>query len=64
MNRLFTRAYLPEAKDALAADRLLSSVPAERRGSLIAQRESDGSLLFDIRLQGAGETVFLDFARG
>ena len=62
MNRLFTRAYLPGDEAALAADRLLSSVPAHRRGTLVAQREADGSLRFDIRLQGADETVFLDFS--
>lgn len=61
MNRLFTRIYLPEDTEALAADRFLSSIEEERRGTLIAQRDADGGLRFDIRLQGDGETVFLDF---
>ena len=61
MNRLFTRIYLPENEEALAADPLLSSLDPERRKTLIARRDADGGLTFDIRLQGEGETVFLDF---
>jgi len=60
-NRLFTRIYLPEDTQALANDPLLSSLDPERRQTLIARRDSDGGLTFDIRLQGEGETVFLDF---
>lgn len=61
MNRLFTRIYLPEDTEALANDPLLSSLPEDRRQTLIARRDPDGGLTFDIRLQGEGETVFLDF---
>jgi protocatechuate 3,4-dioxygenase alpha subunit len=61
MNRLFTRIYLPENEEALAKDPLLSSLDPERRETLIARRDADGGLTFDIRLQGEGETVFLDF---
>ena len=58
-NRLFTRAYLPGA--ALDGDRVLASVPPERRDTLIVSR--DGPVLtFDIVLQGEGETVFLQHA--
>jgi protocatechuate 3,4-dioxygenase alpha subunit len=60
-NRLFTRMYLPEDTEALANDPLLSSLDPERRQTLIARRDPDGGLTFDIRLQGEGETVFLDF---
>ena len=60
-NRLFTRIYLPENEEALAQDPLLSSLDPERRNTLIARRDADGGLTFDIRLQGEGETVFLDF---
>ncbi len=60
LNRLFTRVYLPEDTEAHATDPLLSSLEsAERR--LIAVREADGSLRFDIRLQGEDETPFLRF---
>ena len=58
LNRVFTRAYLPGAQDAL-----LASLPAERAATLITQRDADGSLRFDIRLQGDAETVFLTFPR-
>ncbi|MFJ6078873.1 protocatechuate 3,4-dioxygenase subunit alpha [Pseudarthrobacter sp. NPDC092419] len=61
MNRLFTRVYLPEDQAALAKDPLLSSLEPERRSTLIARRGADGGLTWDIRLQGEGETVFLDF---
>ena len=61
MNRLFTRVYLPENQEALAKDPLLSSLDPERRKTLIARRDADGGLTWDIRLQGEGETVFLDF---
>lgn len=61
MNRLFTRVYLPENGEALAKDPLLSSLDPERRKTLIAHRDADGGLTWDIRLQGGNETVFLDF---
>lgn len=61
MNRLFTRVYLPENEEALAKDPLLSSLDPDRRKTLIARRDPDGGLTWDIRLQGEGETVFLDF---
>jgi protocatechuate 3,4-dioxygenase alpha subunit len=60
-NRLFSRIYLPENEEALAKDPLLSSLDPERRKTLIARRDADGGLTWDIRLQGEGETVFLDF---
>lgn len=61
MDRLFTRVYLPETLESHDQDRLLSSVPPSRRDTLIARRESDGSLRFDIHLQGEHETVFLTY---
>lgn len=61
LNRLFTRIYLPEDTEALAADPLLSSLDATERDRLIATRGADGSLRFDIRLQGENETPFLRF---
>ncbi|WP_125775426.1 protocatechuate 3,4-dioxygenase subunit alpha [Antribacter gilvus] len=57
-DRLFTRAYLPTP--ARETDPFLSGL-GERRRTLEVQREPDGSLRFDIRLQGEDETVFLDF---
>lgn len=63
LNRLFTRAYLPQPEVVLAGDPLLSRLDPGRRRSLVTTREADGSLRFDIRLQGAGETVFLRYTR-
>ncbi|MFD9002664.1 protocatechuate 3,4-dioxygenase subunit alpha [Streptomyces sp. NPDC059582] len=58
---LFTRIYLPGDEAALAADPLLARLAAERRDTLIARDGGDGTYRFDIRLQGEGETVFLEF---
>ena len=60
LNRLFTRAYLPDDPTALDADRTLRSVPEDRRPTLVATRDDQG-YRFDIRLQGDDETVFLAF---
>ncbi|MEU6512128.1 MULTISPECIES: protocatechuate 3,4-dioxygenase subunit alpha [Streptomyces] len=57
---LYTRIYLPGDEAALAADPLLTQV-GERRGTLIAGDEGRGTYRFDIRLQGEGETVFLEY---
>ena len=58
LDRLLTRLYLPVEPAALAADPLLSSLPADRRATVIAQ-ELNGVLHWDVRLSGEGETVFL-----
>ncbi|OIJ93104.1 protocatechuate 3,4-dioxygenase subunit alpha [Streptomyces monashensis] len=57
---LFTRIYLPDDETALAGDPLLTRV-GDRRGTLIAGTEGTGLYRFDIRLQGEGETVFLEY---
>ncbi|WP_443082781.1 protocatechuate 3,4-dioxygenase subunit alpha [Variovorax sp. PAMC 28711] len=59
----FTRVYFSDEQNANASDPVLASVPAERRNTLIAERVAQGgavSYRFDIRMQGAGETVFFD----
>ncbi|MEH0574136.1 MULTISPECIES: protocatechuate 3,4-dioxygenase subunit alpha [Streptomyces] len=58
---LFTRIYLPGDDAALAADPLLKQLDPARRATLIAQDGPLGTYRFDIRLQGEGETVFLEF---
>ncbi|WP_369363058.1 protocatechuate 3,4-dioxygenase subunit alpha [Streptomyces sp. CG4] len=60
LHHLFTRIYLPGDEAALAADPLLSRV-GDRRDTLIAGAEGRGTYRFDIRLQGEGETVFLEY---
>lgn len=67
LNRLFTRAYLPDTD--VGADPLLAGLDPRQRATLLTAREpkptagSDDldSLRFDIRLQGDRETVFLSF---
>jgi protocatechuate 3,4-dioxygenase alpha subunit len=59
----FTRFYFDDEADANARDPVLSSVPAERRHTLIATREAlPGGVVYriDVRMQGDGETVFFD----
>lgn len=63
LNRLFTRAYVPGDDTALEADPLLSSLDEDARRTLVAVREEDGSLRFDIHLQGPAETTFLRYPR-
>jgi protocatechuate 3,4-dioxygenase alpha subunit len=61
VKRLFTRIYFP-GEPANASDAILALVPADRRATLIAMADAarPGVLRFDIRLQGADETVFFD----
>lgn len=61
LQHLFTRAYFGDEPEANAADPLLARVDAERRGTLIAEPDGERSYRFDLRLQGDGETVFLDY---
>ena len=58
---MFTRIYLPEDTEALANDPLLSGLSEDERATLVATREADGSLRFDVHLQGDGETLFLAY---
>ena len=39
---------------------MLSSLEPDRRETLVAADDGDGSLRFDVRLQGEGETVFFE----
>ena len=59
LDRVVTRLYFADEVRANYNDPVLNSVPPARRGTLIAQRSNDG-YHFDVRLQGAGETVFFD----
>ena len=57
-----TRLYFSD-ESGNADDPVLKSVPAERRSTLIAQREDSGdapTYRFDIHLQGDDETVFFN----
>ncbi len=62
LRQVYTRMYFPD-EAANAADPVLALVPAGRRETLIARRDMrDGQPVyrFDIRVQGAEETVFFD----
>lgn len=57
LRHLTTRIYFPDQAAANDKDPVLNSVAKRRRATLIARHE--GAILrFDIRLQGAEETVF------
>ena len=58
LKRAVTRMYFPDEVEANAADPVLSGVEEGRRSTLVAVPEPDGSLRFDVHLQGPGETVF------
>ena len=59
LRRYVTRIYFADEPEHNAACPVLSSVPAGRRETLLAQPTADG-YRFDIRLQGPEETVFFD----
>jgi protocatechuate 3,4-dioxygenase, alpha subunit len=58
---LNTRLYFPEDSVLHATDPILASIEHRARVStLISTRTAPGHYQFDIRLQGEGETVFMD----
>ena len=62
LTHLYTRVYFAD-ETSNASDPVLKLVPADRRDTLIAKKETQGGKTlyrFDIRLQGEGETVFFD----
>jgi protocatechuate 3,4-dioxygenase alpha subunit len=62
LRHLYTRIYFADEASNVH-DPVLALVPADRRATLIAARESgSGNAVYrlDLRLQGDGETVFFD----
>ncbi|HEY1388518.1 MAG TPA: protocatechuate 3,4-dioxygenase subunit alpha [Ktedonobacterales bacterium] len=57
LRQLVTRVYFP-GDLANETDPVLRLVPEERRATLIARPATDGTLEWDIHLQGPDETVF------
>jgi protocatechuate 3,4-dioxygenase alpha subunit len=53
---VMTRIYLEDAPDPL-----LESLEPALRATLVARAEGTGTYRFDVRLQGEGETAFLEF---
>ena len=58
LNRLFTRAYLPD----MAGDPFLETLEPDRRSTLLTTQDETG-YVFDVHLQGERETVFLAYPR-
>jgi protocatechuate 3,4-dioxygenase alpha subunit len=59
MNHVTTRAYF-EGEAHNDADPILALVPENRRHTILARETAPGVWALNIRLQGEGETVFLD----
>jgi protocatechuate 3,4-dioxygenase, alpha subunit len=61
LQRVITRIYFPDEAVANGADPVLTGISDPRlRSTLVACAQDDGSLRFDIHLQGAHETAFFD----
>lgn len=59
----YTRIYFSDEAATNAKDAVLNSVPAERRDTLIAQKQIVNGRTeyhFDVHMQGEAETVFFD----
>jgi protocatechuate 3,4-dioxygenase alpha subunit len=59
LRQVYTRLYFSD-ETANAKDTVLALVPADRRDTLIAKKQADGSYRFDIHMQGDKETVFFE----
>jgi protocatechuate 3,4-dioxygenase alpha subunit len=59
LRQIYTRIYFA-GDAALAVDAVLALVPEGRRQTLLAGPGAAGEWVFNIRLQGDGETVFFD----
>ena len=64
LNPVFTRIYFSDEGEENAKDLVLRRVPAARRDTLIAELQEGSDppeYRFDVKFQGADETVFFDF---
>lgn len=62
LRQVYTRMYFAD-EAANGSDPILALVPADRRDTLIAKKQTQGDVAvyrFDIRVQGDNETVFFD----
>ena len=60
LKHLVTRLYFPDEQDANATDPVLTSLRGDADRATLVATASDDGYVFDIRLQGDGETVFFD----
>jgi protocatechuate 3,4-dioxygenase alpha subunit len=59
LRHLWTRLYLPDEEERNAQDPVLAQVEPGRKATLIATRDG-AALHFNVKLQGADETVFFE----
>ena len=55
---VLTRAYLADDPEANAEDRVLAALDDAERATLLARADGADGWSFDVRLQGAAQTVF------
>ncbi|SEM43945.1 protocatechuate 3,4-dioxygenase, alpha subunit [Pseudoxanthomonas sp. GM95] len=55
-----TRIYFSD-EASNGEDGILALVPAERRGTLVAQQTAPGQYAWNVKMQGEGETVFFRY---
>jgi protocatechuate 3,4-dioxygenase alpha subunit len=60
LKRVATRMYFPDETEANEADPVLNSIEDAAERSTLVARAEDGTLRFDIHLQGDRQTVFFD----
>jgi protocatechuate 3,4-dioxygenase, alpha subunit len=60
LDRVVTRIYFPDEAEANASDPVLTSIREDAPRATLVARPADDGYVFDIRLQGEGETVFFD----
>jgi protocatechuate 3,4-dioxygenase, alpha subunit len=60
LKRLVTRIYFPDEQKANAVDPVLANLEDARARATLIASQADGEYVFDIRLQGEGETLFFD----
>lgn len=56
----YTRIYFSDEAELNASDKVLNSVPAERKHTLIAEKKGSNVYEFNINMQGESETVFFE----
>jgi protocatechuate 3,4-dioxygenase alpha subunit len=60
LRRLVTRGYFRDEDVANASDPVLASIGDARARATLMASPADGGYVFDIRLQGEGETLFFE----
>lgn len=56
----YTRIYFSDEAQLNSTDEVLNTVPAERKNTLIAEKQGNNLYEFNINMQGENETVFFE----